>query len=672
MLKILRLKAIIKTTDKDFGFDHKFSNGLNLISSNENTKGKSSIIEAIYYCLGIEELLGGRNERALKPVFKTRIDYNETAYIPYETNFFLEVQNKLGKIITINRSVEKVPQNNALIRVYNCIIDEVKNNTFEELYVHISGAATSEKGFHKYLEDFLGIELPSVPTYDDSERKLYIQTLFSAMFIEQKRGWSNLLSTLPNFGIKEAKRKVIEYILNLDTINNDKIKTQCKIQEGILTSKWTSIIKKIDDELSINYCWIQSLASVPKILDEKNLENLQIYKKLDNSDINIDNYINTLFKEQDSLSQQNLKVGTNIEDLQNDMEELKEEINVDEKILDDMSSTKILENNEIKALKENLEIINRDLNNNEDAKKLKSLGALFDSYISKDICPTCHQNIEDCLLEQNHTYTVMTLEENIKHLKEQKAMLEFAIDARKKNIINIDSQIVKLTDSIRNIKRKIRTIVNDIYSTDESFAETIVYKKVEINNEIENINILKRNIKIYINELILVSNEWKILMETKNKLPKKIFTETDKNKISDLENIFTEKLKNYGYESINNISDIEISKDRLIPSVYGFDLTSDCSASDNIRVIWAFTAALLLTSLKNNGNHFNLLIFDEPLQQSIDEEDLCKFIDDLINIPQDCQIFVAITLNNSDIKKYIEDINDCNIILIQDKAIGLL
>lgn len=43
----------------------------------------------------------------------------------------------------------------------------------------------------------------------------------------------------------------------------------------------------------------------------------------------------------------------------------------------------------------------------------------------------------------------------------------------------------------------------------------------------------------------------------------------------------------------------------------------DSSASDNIRAIWSYTLALLKTSNEKNGNHPQIVIFDEPGQHSI-------------------------------------------------------
>ena len=47
MLKINRIKAISRTDGGEYGFDYTLSAGLNLISSAENTKGKSSAILAM-------------------------------------------------------------------------------------------------------------------------------------------------------------------------------------------------------------------------------------------------------------------------------------------------------------------------------------------------------------------------------------------------------------------------------------------------------------------------------------------------------------------------------------------------------------------------------------------------------------------------------------------------
>ncbi|MGP3787842.1 hypothetical protein [Paenibacillus sp. 1A_MP2] len=63
MLRIKKLKIDISTSNGLYGFETSFNEGLNFIASEDNTRGKSSIIAAIYYCLGFEEIIGERAKR---------------------------------------------------------------------------------------------------------------------------------------------------------------------------------------------------------------------------------------------------------------------------------------------------------------------------------------------------------------------------------------------------------------------------------------------------------------------------------------------------------------------------------------------------------------------------------------------------------------------------------
>lgn len=673
MLQINRVKCIIVTAnDGRFGFDHYFSKGLNLIASTENTKGKSSIIESIYYCLGVEELLGGINEKALTPVYKTAIDYGEKKNIlPIKTSFYLEVINNRKDIITINRDVEHTSTSNNLIKVFMGNIDSTIEGKcdFEEMFVNTPGGATSNKGFHKFLEEYIGWELPQVPTFEDSDRKLYIQTLFAAMFIEQKRGWSGLLTTIPNYGIKDAKTKVIEYLLNLDTIKNEKLKLECKIEEKIIKEKWENIVDSIYSELNNNNCTIRALYGKPKVIDEENINQMIILKKENDEEILLENYIENKQSKAENLSQQNLKVGNNIKELEERLKKLQNEIEEQFEKKRYKNQKKVLESAAISKLKESLEIINKDLINHKDISKLKKLGGLQESNLINNICPTCNQKINDCLMEQPLIAKVMDVEEQIKHLSAQKQMIEYSISSHKSNLKNLENEIEMLEIDINAKTKEIRRITNDIYSTDESLSTTIVYEKVHIENELENLSKMQQKIEEYKEELLNLSKEWLNFVEKKKKLPKGIFSENDINKLNKLRDIFIDKLKKYNYASNKNIHSIEISKDRLIPTLNGFDLMKDGSASDLIRIIWDFTLSLLTVSNKDNGNHIGIVIFDEPAQQSIENGDLYSFIEDMNNEYKDSQVILGITLNNADLENYIRDMLGINLILIEDKAI---
>ena len=195
-----------------------------------------------------------------------------------------------------------------------------------------------------------------------------------------------------------------------------------------------------------------------------------------------------------------------------------------------------------------------------------------------------------------------------------------------------------------------------------------------IENEIDEIKDMKNEISILYDKIIELSKQWKKNLKDLANLPKSNFTYSDIKKIKDLKLYFIENLQSYGYKSISDFSEVEISEDKLMPVISGFDMKFDSSASDNIRAIWAFNVALMQTSLKYLGNHPGLLIFDEPGQQSMVISDLCKFIKILSDIKDNIQVIIGITIDDDETIRGIDSIDKSKykLILVDDNAISPL
>lgn len=130
----------------------------------------------------------------------------------------------------------------------------------------------------------------------------------------------------------------------------------------------------------------------------------------------------------------------------------------------------------------------------------------------------------------------------------------------------------------------------------------------------------------------------------------------DVEKIRLLKTKFIENLKLYHYSSLNDFGAIDISEESLLPTIDGFDMKFDSSASDGIRVIWAFTMALLQVSLEKGGNHPGIIIFDEPAQQSIVPQDMDSFIKSTALLRASSQVIMAITLNSHELIQIIDNL----------------
>ena len=223
------------------------------------------------------------------------------------------------------------------------------------------------------------------------------------------------------------------------------------------------------------------------------------------------------------------------------------------------------------------------------------------------------------------------------------------------------------------MRRLAQTIRSDIYSTETEWSEFVVQKFVEIESKIRGYVQLQSFIDQKLEEIRKLSDRWKKYKEEYEKLPKKEVSDLDAEVIKTFKNNFVNNLRKYKYKSAPDIDAVDIPVETCLPLIDGFDMKFDSSASDNIRIIWSFTIALLQTSLVKGGNHPGIIIFDEPAQHSIVTSDMESLIQSVLDIEGEAQVIVGITLNNEELKQFIENLpeEDAKIINIGERAFKL-
>ncbi|MDP0493861.1 MAG: AAA family ATPase, partial [Fusobacterium sp. JB021] len=202
MFKIKKLKIlVIDETDVQWSTEISFLDNITAIIG-KNTLGKSTIINSIYYVLGLEELLGYRGSKALKPALTESIkDDFQNKYNVKFSKVYLEIENQDLEKIELSR-IGKGKNNEET----NIIFTKTKDGNYKKYYLK-RGSAIHEKGFYYFLENFLKIKLPEVLSYDNKKIKLYLQNIFSEFFIEQIGGWSDFLACIPKYyKIKNPKQ----------------------------------------------------------------------------------------------------------------------------------------------------------------------------------------------------------------------------------------------------------------------------------------------------------------------------------------------------------------------------------------------------------------------------------------------------------------------------------
>lgn len=650
-LNITAIRITTYTADKPFIFEASFKSKLNIVRG-DNAKGKSTLVQSIFYALGQEELLGGKNSKVMQSCLRKLIrDDNEKEINVLGSSIELQIFNGTDEV-TLKRCTNLNGVDDRLIEVTFGPALSKKDLAFkkESMFVHDAGGATnSYHGFHKWLEDFLEWTLPSVSSSGEKEIKLYSQLIFPSFLIEQKAGWSNYLATSPYFGVKESKKRAIEFLLNLDVSGNEKTKRQNEAKLDACKREWQNKYEEIERLVSSSFVSIVGVKRYPHIDFDPNKTNL-VYEK-DGDYCNLDEKINKL--RQDLKPKELARLPTNeeakdglnqkLEDFLLDIQNLAEEE-------DKLRSLLSLEHVQKKDMQESLKEIDKEIEKNEGALKVKKFGALLESDLAAGSCPTCHQEIRDALLPIDINAIPMSIEDNVKYLKGQKKIFQSYIESCFKNVADLNNSLKrnrKLQDETREWIRTIR-----LQLTADPRSPSIIALREQIKQE-DDINKFDGFLDFFsktITQISVIHYNYKLVLEEKTRLPQNGLSNDDKIKLDSFSKIFRQLLRKFEFQSCN-IDFIKISEETYFPIIDSSELLNevlrnDSSASDFIRVMWAYTIGLYLTSEKHQGNHPSFIFLDEPAQHSISDKNCWELFDSLSKLS--CQTIVADSFNNND------------------------
>ncbi|MFK4313124.1 MULTISPECIES: hypothetical protein [unclassified Bacillus (in: firmicutes)] len=670
MLKFNALKIEVITADKVFGTNIKFSPNVNIING-ENSTGKSTCLNAILYALGVEELLGGKKGKTMKPALREVIEFDEEQFKILESYVYLEIENEHMNTATIKRSIKSETRDANLITLFEgaLLTKPELNYGSKDMYVHLSGAANNQLGFHSYLEQFIGWDLPKVSSYKGGDKKLYLQSLFPAFFIEQTRGWSDFLATIPTYyGIKNISKRAIEYILNLDVIENERKKQKIIDSKKNITSLWKEnldFMKSLAFEIQGE---VEGVFDNPTIITEENKEQIFIGLERDNEFLALSKLKRQLQVEHMTLELARTSLsGEVLEQNKEELDESMEKLELLDFQYKQIYTDYKLEVRNLESLREQLKQVEEDLIKNKDARRLKTLGSEMDLNLAKDICPTCYQEIKDSLLPQQIEQIPMNIDDNIQFLQSQKNMMQLSINANEENLLKKQDLMQYYRTEINELRKNIRILKREMISDERLPSEAEIQKAIKLENEIEKLDNVEKQFNEKLEILFSLSNEWIKVLNDESGLPEEYFSLSDFEKLRALEKHFRRNVMEFGYRSAA-VQDIKISEDKYFPTVNSFDMKFDASASDHIRGLWAYTVALYEASRELKGNHPGVLVFDEPGQHQMEVKNIKSFLEKVYKLKGNCQVIISTSLQEEQFEDVTQDIK-FKLIEIEGKAI---
>lgn len=656
-MKIRHLRIRINAENGQHGVDIDFPDGLVILRA-DNSMGKSTCIQAILVALGLEATLTtSQKDLPLPHVMKQELYSNKDEIVQVlESDIFLEIENKKKERIVVHRTV-KGSLSKDLITVYfgPALTGKQEFYESEAFYVTRSGAATRERGFHHFLAEFLGWNLPEVQTYDGRDSVLYLQCVFPYFVVEQKRGWASLTPPIPpQFRIKDPHRRSIEFLLNLDAskIAAKRIELNSRIKD--VENSWAIITNEIQYLAGAIGGVVKSLPNKPIAhWPPEILPVIQIHRE--NEWITLDDLLRRNREELNALRKEEIPVvNTVASSANNELADAQEELNEKEVVAAKLLNSLELERGEVRAIELRIEKIREDIQRNKDAQTIVSLGSIAPNVVQQ-ICPTCHQPIGDSLLPLAEEQNVMSLGDNILFLEEQLRTFNASLKNAKNIVSARESQVIQLREELMSVRAKIRTIRETLVSDDRLPSMEAIRRRVELEENISRQKMSLEQFQVRLGKFENYAEEWLSIQKEKENLPAEDASADDKKKLKIWNKIFGKQLRQYDFQSLS-VDTVEISLDTYVPKHEGFDLPSSISASDFIRIIWAYLSGLLDVAREFDTNHPGFLIFDEPKQQSAKEISFSALLQKASEASDyDQQVIFATSEDRKVLKKILQD-----------------
>jgi len=658
-LTIIKIEIVANTNGGRFSIKIPFKKGLNIIRA-ENSSGKSTCVNAIAYGLGLEAILGPSRKRPFpKSLYEEIFDNKKDGKPFFVSSSFvtITIENSKGNSAILTRDIQG--NDNKV---------SIKSDTDTGDYFLGSagsvGSANSQKGFHHWLADFIGWNLPSVVTFDGKETKLYLECIFPLFFIEQKRGWSEIQANVPtHYGIKNVKKAAAEFCLAIDSFEHEKkiAKLKNKIDEAEV--EWDKLRATAESIADFNKVRISNLVDLDKNqsvyrVDFKYLEN-DVYISVREQEKSLNRLLDHLTKEITSKAPDDQKLTSQIAVVNVLRREIEETTNSIEMIYISISE-----------VDSKLQVLKHDHNQYQQLKRLKNVGGDISTNIDTQKCPICENELYDTLGNRTVKRKTMTLEENIEFLKNQ---LDFFNSIKKKNVIQLQGLQDKgklLYSRIKVENDKLSHLRDDMVDINGA-TTSLLREKIQAEILLSNVLTLKESQDDLNEQATRIHSAWSTASNSL-KLAKKGAAVTDRGLIiRKLESIIKGNLTafNFNPSAINLVS---VSHQTLRPEQEGYDIVAETSASDYIRIIWSYTLALLeLAGREHSIKHGGFVVFDEPRQHEASRISFTNLIQKAsITDEYGGQVIFATSLDESELTKACAE-KDINLVCFDDYILTL-
>ncbi len=615
-MRLRQLKINISTTDGPYGTTLNFADGLVVVWA-DNSMGKSTCARAILVALGMEAMLTtSQQELPLTPSMTTKLDGGQRSHAVLESEIWLEIENDSGKRITVQRTVKGTRDKNLITVHEGPALTHPASYTSGDYFVNRSGGAVRAVGFHRYLAQFLGWELPIVQNYEGNEVPLYLQCILPFVMTEQTRGWSSIQPPVPSqFRIRDVHKRAVEFLLGMDAHKIALDRQVLQLRRAQLEARWSAQVRQLKELALAAGGVVNALPTEPlnqwppPVPPTINVPESKHW-------ISLSERIRQRTEKKVVLEAQSIPESSSVsETVRQELAEAETFVANQQAVLSRLIEALAAEEQEVARVQQRLTAIKEDIQQNKDSRTLRQLGSRQGSELDQGSCPVCHQSVIDALVPLAPHQIVMSLDENIEFLQEQSRTFTGVLEQSKRVVAARQQQVQAARADIANARERIQYLRRTLTSSGDSPSIAAVYERVELERDLKQDTHFNSAFQRASATFASLSEEWQSVQTEIANLPKDDLSPTDHRKLESWGVSIQKQLQDYDFRSFP-ITEVTLSPLTYRPEIEGFEMQTTISASDLIRTIWAYQYGMLEVARTASTHHPGLLVFDEPRQQS--------------------------------------------------------
>jgi predicted nuclease with TOPRIM domain len=667
-LKIADLEICSRTELGTLRYFARFQDGLNVLAA-PNSFGKSTLLQAIIYGLGLEGMFSSSRKAPFGPALLSVADFpNEQRARVRESWVTVTVKNEDDRHLRSKRFILGDTVDTSLVQTWQSSSYEALDSARQtDMFVRQPGAAARELGFHHELANFMKWDLPKVPGFNTAEVPLYLEAIFPLFYVEQKSGWSGVAPRMPTYlRIRDVLRRSVEFTLGLSTLQRLRAQAALKAEEEEIKTSWVNAYRRAHEAAAAVQGRISLLSENP--VTPARRQPMVIEGLADGRWLPLETILRSWRGRLNELESHDVATaGSRTPEARAELESAENEVHKLGASLRLINERLGLTQNDVDILASRLAALDVERQRFADMRKLRTLGSeLGISTVSRDTCPTCGQELDG---REVATGVAASLDTSLAEVEAEKETLISVQNAASQKVDLLESERRATEALLDDARQRVRVLRDELSGPSNVPSRAQVREQVRLSNTIEQ----NQRILDFLNQLEEIFDElaekWQDVRDRLRDLGDGSMSPDDQQTMKNWQRSFRQQVTDYGLRSIPP-AELSIDTETLVPVNDGmelaFDLTMAISASDMIRTKWAYYVSLFEASKESkHGHHADLLIFDEPRQHETDRGSLAAFVRRLsVGAASGCQVIYATSEDRRELEEVLAGV-PCHILPAQ-------